>query len=94
MRDKTIYMQMGDDTTHEQEQGKVSKGLDFMKHEAKEELAEAALEKMSSKLLDGVEMVQIGGGMATVTIPLALVNIMSSLFKQLENDIEKGGMGR
>lgn len=92
---KKVYMQLGDDNTQEHEYNTASKGTEFAKDEIKEELAGNAIEGITEKLLEGVEMLQVGSGMVSVAMPLVLFNAMAAMFKQLENEIQiDGGISR
>ena len=89
--EKKIYMQFGD-KEQEHERSIAQKGFEFAKDEGKDFMKDEALETATDSLTEGVEMVEIldiSGGMVSLTMPLAMVTMLSKLFKNLELDLEQ-----
>jgi len=76
MKNKTIYMQLGDEqNAHPKEQEK-EPIKDFLK------------DNIQDKLIDSLKILDITGNTAVVSIPLEAVKLMSAIFKELENSLE------
>ena len=82
-KDKKIYMQLGDDRTQEHEKSLTDKGFEF----AKDQLEDTVLDSATEHFLNGVELVQLGGNMVSITMPLAMLNLLSMFFKKIENEM-------
>lgn len=83
--DKRIFMELGDGADFES-----SKSTE-PKKEIQEQVQDFALDETLEKLLGGVELLDVTGGIATIAMPLQMLKMLSmfgELFKNHEN--EKG----
>lgn len=81
MNDKKIYMQLGDGTDFESSKFKDKK----MAERGLAELKNMGFDEFKDSLLDGIEVIQLGGGMVSVTMPLAIIEFLSKFVNKLEN---------
>lgn len=88
--DKRIFMELGDGSEFEslksEEQKEPKKEL---KEQVQEEAQDFVLDEAIEKLMDGVEVLEISGGMATIAMPLSMLKMLSK-FAELLNMNEKG----
>jgi hypothetical protein len=84
--DKRIFMELGDGKDFESLKSKEQKEL---KEQVQEEAQDFALDEAIDKLLGGVDVLEISGGMAIVAIPLQMLKMLSK-FGELLNKREKG----
>ena len=82
MKNKTIYMQLGDEqNAHSEEQENKQESVkDF----AKDEIQDKLLDSLTSNL----QILDITGNTAVISMPLQAVKLMSAIFKELENSLE------
>ena len=82
MRDKKIYMQLGDEqNTHSEEQ---EKNQEPIKDFAKDEIQDELLNSLTSNL----QILDVTGNTTVISMPLKMVKLMSVLSKKLENQLE------
>lgn len=86
--DKRIFMELGDEEDFESNKSQKQK----QKKEVRDEIEDTAIDKALDKLIDGVEVLKIGGGMATIAMPLELLKILKMFSKLLDITQEKGIM--
>ena len=82
MKDKKIYMQLGDEPeAHSEEQEKKQEAVkNFAKDKVQDELLDS--------LTDNLQLLDVTGGAAIISMPLEMVKLMSAIFKELENQLE------
>jgi transcription antitermination factor NusG len=73
-----IYMKQN----QSQQDQNVNKNI---KQEAKSELIESSLEP----LFEGIQILEISGGVAHITMPLSLLKILNLFFKKLDLQMDK-----
>ncbi len=83
MSDKRIYMQLEESNTQQKEKDS------FIKNEFKEQIKEQPLEFALDELTKDIE-INIVDGMAQINMPEPLLQIVLTLFKKLEQQIDKG----
>lgn len=82
MRDKKIYMQLGNEqNAHSEEQ---EKNQEPIKDFAKDEIQDELLDSLTSNL----QILDVTGNAATISMSLQVVKLMSAIFKELENSLE------
>jgi len=81
MSDKRIYMQLGDNNTQEKDS--------FIKNEFKEQIKEQPLEFALDELTKDIE-INIVDGMVQINMPEPLLQIVLTVFKKLEQQIDQG----
>lgn len=74
----------GSQPESEQKQEKTSKVAEFVKDEIKDELKDEALES----LFENVKLLDVSGGVATIAIPITILQLMTTMFQSLSNQIE------
>ena len=83
---KQFYMQMGEDNPQEQEENKFRKIT-------KEQLEDAAKDKVEDVAIDlaisKVQLLSAANGTAIVGMPIALVEILSVFFQELETGLKQ-----
>lgn len=84
--DKRIFMELGNGAEFESLKSNDQKEP---KKELKEQAQDYAVDEAIDKLLDGVEVLEISGGMATIAMPLQMLKMLS-MFGELFNKNEKG----
>ena len=84
MKDKTIYMELGDEQTahHQKEANQHSEKP--LKDYTKDKIKDQVIDSLTSNL----QILDVTGTTAVVTIPLEVVKLMSVLSKELENQLE------
>lgn len=80
-------MEVGDGADFES--NKTQEPKKELKDQVKEEAQDYAVDEAIEKLMDGVEVLEISGGMATIAIPLQMLKMLSK-FGELFNKNEKG----
>ena len=82
MENKKIYMQLGDEqNAHSEEQ---EKNQAPVKDFAKDEIQDKLLDSLTSNL----QILDVTGNTAVISMPLQVVKLMSAIFKELENSLE------
>lgn len=88
--DKRIFMELGDGADFESLKSKEQKEpKKELKEQIEEEVQDYALDETLDKLMDGVEILEISGGMATIAMPLQMLKMLS-MFGELLKNHEKG----
>ena len=87
--DKRIFMELGDGKDFESLKSKEREPKKELQKEVQEEAQDFAFDEVIDKLLDGVEVLEISGGMAIVAMPLSMLKMLS-MFGELLNKKEKG----
>ena len=82
---KRIYMELGDGSEFESNQKTKAQEL---KSEAKQEIEDTAIDKAIDKLIEGVEVLDISGGMATIAMPVEMLKVLKIFSKLLINEQE------
>ncbi len=82
MKNKKIYIQLGDEqNAHSEEQEKKQETVkDFAKDKIQDELIDS--------LTSNLQILDVTGNTAVISMPLQVVKIMSVLFKEIENQLE------
>lgn len=82
---KKFFMSLnGSQPEPEQKQEKTSKVAEFVKDEIKDELKDEALES----LFENVKLLDVSGGVATIAIPITILQLKTTMFQSLSNQIE------
>ena len=87
MQGKRIFMQLGDGTNEHQET------KEEPKKEIQEQVQDFTLDETLNKLLGGVELLDVSGGIATIAMPLQMLKMLSMFGKMFEKEID-GGISR
>lgn len=87
--DKRIFMEVGNGEDFESNKSQEQKPKKELQKEVQEEAQDFAIDEALDKLMDGVEVLDISGGMATIAMPLQMLKMLS-MFGELLNKKEKG----
>ncbi len=82
-------MELGGGSEFESLKSKEQEPKKELKEQVQEEAKDFAADEVIDKLLDGVEVLEISGGMATIAMPLQMLKMLS-MFGELLNKKEKG----
>ncbi len=88
--EKRVFMELGDGSEFESSKSKEQEPKKELQKEAQDNIKDGVMDAATDKLLEGVEMMEIAGGMVNITMPLAMFNILSMFFKKLENELDIG----
>jgi len=82
MNDKKIYMHLGDEqNAHSEEQEKNQEPIkDFAKDKVQDQLVDS--------LTSNLQILDVTGSTAVISMPLEVLKLMSAIFKKLENTLE------
>lgn len=84
--DKRIFMELGDGADFESLKSKEQKEpKKELKEQVQEEAQDFAIDEALDKLMDGIELLEISGGMATIAMPLQMLKMLSMLGELLKN---------
>jgi len=82
MKNQTIYMKLGDEqNAHSEEQ---EKEKTIVKGFAKDKIQDELIDSLTSNL----QLLDVTGNTAVISMPLQVVKLMSAIFKELENSLE------
>ncbi|OHD99631.1 MAG: hypothetical protein A2W82_05435 [Sulfurimonas sp. RIFCSPLOWO2_12_36_12] len=98
MQDKKIYMQLGDGSDFESVLKQNSNQTEpeppiFEKKMVERGFAEfkdIGFDSIKDSLFDGIEVVQLGGGMVSITMPLAVIEFLSKFVNKFGLENEQG----
>jgi len=82
---KHFYMQMGENNPQEQENKLKEFAKEQLKDAAKDKVEDVAIDLMISK----VQLLSAANGTAIVGMPIALVEILSAFFQELETGLKQ-----
>lgn len=83
--DKRIFMELGDGADFESLKSKEQEPKKEIKEQVQEEAQDFAIDEALDKLMDGIELLEISGGMATIAMPLQMLKMLSMLGELLKN---------
>jgi len=82
---KQFYMQMGEDNPQEQKESKFQKiAKEQLRDVAKDKVEDIAVDMLMSK----VQLLSAANGTAIIGMPIALVEILSAFFQELETGLK------